>query len=283
MSTEFKTFADWLSISYAASSRIELELMSLLNSLADYEYTQIGVDKHSYRSKEHGSVFITTKDTYVNISMSGGVLSNVRSSASYSTFLQILGSAPYNITRLDIAYDTPYAGYLTLNEIQKIYPKGIAKLAGRERSLQSVLSKNQNNISTGTTYFQNQKYKGTVKLRVYDKAHETFERCGILIPPKTRYELSVARGASLRDFECPDTLFFHFMPTKLLNAPKGLEPWKAKDRINYDEESKITMVDYERLKFIVENHPVLNDIVSQSLSVHGGSDFLKRHISKLLN
>jgi hypothetical protein len=149
--------------------------------------------------------------------------------------------------------------------------------------MQMVTSKNQRRVETGTVYFQNKKYKGKILLKVYDKAHEVFESTGLEIPPLTRYELTVARGASLKDFDNPSLVFAHFIPQNLLKFDlDGLKlPWKAKDRINYDEHTEFIQTDLERLRFLIENQPSLRDLVSTAKTIHGGLNLLQLHIEKL--
>lgn len=278
-----KPFADWLSISYPTSLSPHLDIVSLFTTISPLDYTDLGGAKELYKSTSGGSLFITSKDSYVNLSISGLLLSQARDSEHYRTFLELLASAPYNITRLDVAYDTPLAGPLSIQRIRGIYPTGHAQVATRQRQLQYILNQLNDGTDTGTVYFQNNKYKGTIKLRVYDKAHQMIQEHSTAINPTTRYELSVCRGASLSDFENPASVFWHFLPSDLLDAPEGFtaSKWTAAERINYDDYSKGQITDYERLKFLIENHPALLQIVRQSLNVPGGDLLLRRQIEKM--
>jgi hypothetical protein len=285
MHTEYlKTFPDWLSISYPTSMSPHLDLVSFFTTLSPLEYLDLGGSKQLYKAISGGSIFITAKTDYVNISISGSLLKQCRESGLNNDLQQILASAPYNITRLDIAYDLPICGTLAIDSIQSTYPLGFASIASRSRQLQYILTQVTDKTKTGTVYFQNSKYKGTIKLKVYDKTHEVFQKTCTVIPSTTRYELSICRGASLKDFAQPTSAFWHFLPTELLKRPdESLIPkWKATERINYDDYTSPSPTDYERLKFLIENHPVLKQLIQETKRVHGGELLLKQQINSLL-
>jgi hypothetical protein len=278
-------FADWLSISYPTSLSPHLDLVAFFNTLSPLIYTDMGGSKQLYKSINGGSIFITSRDNYVNVSISGTILDSARQSGQYTELQTILSSSPYNITRLDCAYDVPLAGSLSIDRIETLYPSGIAVVAGRPRQMQYITTKLNSTTRTGTVYFQNTKYKGTVKLRVYDKANEVYEKQNQFIRPTTRYELSIARGASLKDFHNPASAFWHFLPVELLKRPQDLsiKPWVATERINYDEYSKMEITDYARFKFLIENHPALLELINAAKLIHGADVLFTRHIIDSLN
>jgi hypothetical protein len=286
MHTEYLTpFPDWLSISYPTSMSPHLDLVTFVTRLSPLVFTDLGGSKHLYKATCGGSIFITSKDQYVNIAISGGVLKLCRESGLNNELQQILSSSPYNITRLDVAYDVPISGHIAISNIDTIYPLGWAVVASRARQLQYILTQQCEKHRTGTVYFQNTKYKGTIKLKVYDKTHEVFQKTGKDIPSTTRYELSIGRGASLKDFNSPSSVFWHFLPTELLKRPDQykISSWKATERINYDEHSVFLKTDYERLKFLISNHPVLREIIVETRRVHGGDMLLKNQIADMLS
>ena len=278
-------FPDWLSISYPTSLSPHLDLVSYFSSLSPLEYTDKGASKHLYKSLTGGTLFVVSKDDYVSVSISGSLLRLCRESGSNSELLQLLASAPYNITRLDVAYDVPIAGHIVINSIEKIYPMGIAVVSNRARQLQYILTQENKNQKSGTVYFQNNKYKGTIKLKVYDKALEAYQKRNDIIPSTTRYELSVCRGASLKDFSNPTDVFWHFIPKDLLKPSEGLKlnDWKAIERINYDDYQTDSVTDYQRLKFLIENHPVFRELIIEAKRVKGGDILLKNQIEKMFS
>lgn len=278
-----KPFCDWLSISYPSSCSPHSELMSFLNQYVLFGYTDLGKGKESYKGLDGGSCFITSKNGYCNVSISGSVLQKCREAGALRDLISILGSAPHNITRLDAAYDVPIAGHKVIKGIQSKYPDCYVELATRLRRLQYVLDQDTAGNFTGTAYFQNRAYKGTVKLRVYDKTHQMFHEFGETIPTTTRYELSVARGASLRDFSDPASIFWHFLPEGLLQKPDGVPSWCSTERINYDDYADSLTTDYEKLRFLIQNSPALIEIAKRANSVNGGSVLLEREVRAMLS
>lgn len=276
-----KPFADWISISFPTSRSPHMDVISLLNQHTTYHYVELGGGKELYKTGNSGTILVTSKEDYVNLSISGSQLRLAREVGVMSELEQLLASSPYNITRLDIAYDVPIAGPIVLDNIKQTFPSGYAKLAGRDRQLQFTLNQIDSKTQTGTCYFQTKKYNGTVRLTVYDKAWEQLNEQSVVIKPTTRYEFRISRGASLRDFRDPTSMFWHFMPSDVLSKPKNVitYDWVASERISYDEflDSKIT--DYQRLKFLIENSPALLQLVRQANTTTGGRQLLEREIS----
>lgn len=279
-----RPFSDWLSISHAISQSPQHEVLAFLGKLSKFDYIDNGRGVETYLC-ESGSIRITVSKESINLSFSGAILSLVRASGTMNDFVMILASAPYNITRLDAAIDIPIAGQITLSQIRKLYPSGKAKISGRDRQLMYVINPSENNTETGTVYFQTKSYKGYQRLRAYDKANELFLKKGIEIPPTTRYELSVARGASLRDLIDPTNILFHYLPVELIRPPKGMvvQAWKPQQRVEYDESVTIYRTDYEELKRVIESHPALQNILERSSSVNGGPELLMRFIQQRLS
>lgn len=278
-----KPFADWLSISYPSSCSPHSEIISFLHDASPMGYSSLGTGKELYQALTGGSCFVTTKENYTNLSISGEVLSSIRSAGLMRELETLLSSSPHNITRLDIAYDVPLAGEISISKIQNQYDTGYAKLAGRFRQMNYNLSQLGKDRQTGTAYFQNKSYKGTILLRVYDKAWEVLQRSGDTISPTTRYELTIHRGASLRDFSTPSTAFWHFLPDELLTAPNDVPKWVATERIDYDEHNGSLTTDYERLRFLIQNCPSLVHLVEKASTVNGGSVLLEREIRSMIS
>jgi hypothetical protein len=284
MSTNYyEPFCDWLSISHTASTSPANELVAFINSIIPLTTDVDQKYKEVYKSG-NGSIHINRFSTSISISMSGGILSAVRESGLLNELTMILGSTSYNITRLDAAIDIPLSGISSLSRVRKLYPKGIATLSGRLRNLLYVLNPLNDKTETGTVYFQNKSYKGHIFLRMYDKAFEALNR-SIVIPPTTRYELTIKRGASLRDLINPTDLLFNYLPTELLSSPKTLivKPWKPIDRSKYDVEVESLITDYEQLKSILESHPGLNTIIEYACTLNGGSSLLTRYVEKCIS
>ena len=281
----YKPFCDWLSISYPTSVCPESELLSFISSVTLLEQTSSNNSKETYKS-ETGSVHLnrynTPTSSSVGISMSGTIIRSIREAGLFNEFVMILGSAPYNITRLDAAIDIPLAGNHIIAGIQRLYPNNIALIRGRPRTLNFIVNSINSPETTGTVYFQDSKYGGHINLKVYDKQHQAAQKLDMSISPTTRYELSVNRGASLSDIVNPAHVLFHYLPSELLSAPNGITilPWKPTERISYDTNLKGSITDYQEFKNVLEHHPGLSTLIDHSLSFNGGSELLLRHIKQ---
>ena len=281
--------ADWLSISYATSSSPLTELISFFTLYTGITEVYSKHTESLYRVGD-GSLKIIHKDEYENFSFSGGVLRSVRSTSGYPEFLRLLASAPYNISRLDIAYDLPIDGSLSIRNIRNLYPDSKCTIASHPRNMQFILSNadSLNNEMTGTVYFQSKKYNGHIFLKAYDKTHEARTRLNLdstFLNPVTRYELTIKRGASLKDFDTPSSCFWHFIPRELLKAPKPYlnSSWSPIERIKYDNSVPMVPTDYENFKLLVQNHQSLHSLVQKAHSVNGGSSILLSQIRNIFS
>ena len=119
---------------------------------------------------------------------------------------------------------------------------------------------------------------------MYDKAFEALNRSEIA-SPTTRYELTIKRGASLRDLVNPTDLLFNYLPVELLSPPKSLivKPWKPVERASYDPPDISFITDYEKLKSILESHPGLNTLIEYACTMNGGSKLLTQYIEKTIS
>lgn len=281
--------ADWLSISYPTSSSPLTDFISFFGEYTGITEVYSRPMESLYRVGE-GSLKIIHKDEFQSFSFSGDVLRSVRSTSGYPEFLRLLASAPYNISRLDIAYDLPVEGSLSINNIKSLYPDSKCTIAGFSRNMQFILSNadTSHGQTTGTAYFQSKKYSGHIFLKVYDKTHEAASRLGLVghtLNPITRYELTVKRGASLKDLVNPSSCFWHFIPVELLRRPKeyNISSWSPTERVKYDESSSLGITDYAAFKHLVQNHQSLQQLVTKALSVNGGDVILKNELNRLLD
>ncbi len=288
----YKTpFSDWLSISYATSSSPINELFGFFSDFITVTEVYSKPKESLYRIGD-GTLKIIHQEEFNSFSFSGSLLAAIRNSNYYSDFLRLLASAPYNISRLDIAYDLPISGSASIQNIQRLYPDSKCCIASHFRNMQFILSNADvsSREMTGTVYFQTKKYSGHVFLKVYDKAYEMKSKqkdFGFLdvAPPTTRYELTVKRGASLKDFDSPASCFWRFIPRELLRAPDQylISSWFPTDRISYDNSTGFDLTDYETFRQLLEKHTALELIINRSMAVNGGSSLLIRHIQKYID
>jgi len=278
-----KPFCDWLSISFAASRSPLTDILATLNALSVVNERPKGRGKTLYDVPDVGTLFVTHDDRYHNFSFSGGLLSALRRLPEFRDVILALASSPHNITRFDATMDIPVPTPIVVKNFRKSFPDGSVEICGHKRHMQFV-SDFVGDSSTGTVYFQNKSYQGNVKLRVYDKQREVLDKLGIDISPTTRYELSIGRGASLRDFQDPTSIFWHYMPETVLKRPPDVlcKPWSPAERVDYDEKIEPLTTDYETLRYLIENSVSLRHLVDRCLSVRGGDALLLREVKKAL-
>lgn len=278
----FQPFADFLALSYGAEASPHHDVISHVSILHEVNYSDLGGGTELYSVPDYGTIKIISKDTYVNISMSGGILRLCRETKTFTALMQTLAMYPHNITRVDIAYDVPVDGADSISSIQSKYPSGDIKMAKRTRKINYVLDNRFDGRLTGTAYFQNRNYKGTIFLRMYDKAHQSQNVLGYELSPTTRYELTVKRGACLRDVTNPDSMFWHFMPSDVLRKPPSLsvELWFASELVSFDKSLSLS-TDYEKLRYVIENSPSLLSIAKQASQTPGGVGLLQRTLERL--
>lgn len=278
-----RPFCDWLSISFAASRSPLTDVLAVLNRLGVVEECPKGRDKTLYDISNVGTLFVTHDDRYHNFSFSGGVLSSLRRLPEFRDLIIALASSPHNITRFDATMDVPVPTPIIIKNFRKSFPDGSVEVCGHKRQIQLV-SNFLGDASTGTVYFQNKSYQGNVKLRVYDKQREVLDKLNVEIAATTRYELSIGRGASLRDFQDPTSIFWHYMPETVLKRPSDVlcEPWSPAERVDYDDKIESHTTDYETLRYLIENSVSLRHLVDRCLSVQGGDALLLREVQKAL-
>tara|TARA_R110002074_G_C12468667_1_gene660047 strand:- start:641 stop:1057 length:417 start_codon:yes stop_codon:yes gene_type:complete len=101
---------------------------------------------------------------------------------------------------------------------------------------------------------------------VYDKAHQLSETQGLDIPPRTRAELTVRKGCTLRDAYQPERVFWHYMAPAVLGRPEGVPDWSSGWAEGWVME-RVELLPAQRLKRLIERSPDLAAIVELSDAV----------------
>lgn len=256
-------FADWLSISYSSSQTPHLSLDSFFSKLGVIECVETP-EKALYRFLDGGTCLCMLKREFHNFSFSGSTLDVIRKLGLFNEFLTILMDYPSNITRLDIAYDIPLAFTTYYKKLKATYPSGKVEILGHWRKSQVILANcPRTNELTGTYYFQDRTYKGSVKLRVYDKSYETFCRTSTAIPPLTRIELTLSRSVGLKDFVNPLSCFWHHIPSELLKAPENVPEFVKTARIVLADPIESSLTAWQQFDIIFERSAYLQSLKAQ--------------------
>jgi hypothetical protein len=101
---------------------------------------------------------------------------------------------------------------------------------------------------------------------VYDKAQQLLDTQGATITPRTRAELTVRKGCTLRDAFEPERVFWHYMAPAIFERPLGAPEWSSGWAEGWVME-KVTLLPAQRLKRLIERSPDLAAIMELSDSV----------------
>lgn len=182
-----------------------------------------------YRLLEGGTFKAASKRGFRLYSASGGFLAALRGYGLMNSYLSSFVGYPHNVSMLHIAHDVPGDSPRELRRVlrQARSSSGVRltrKKLSPSKQVKSIMSLDDKGRETGTVYLGTR--KSEVWAKVYDKRHERLQNAGVETPATTRYELSVSgkAGASLRDVDSPEAMFWHFM-SEVLDRPEGVADW----------------------------------------------------------
>lgn len=175
-----------------------------------------------------GSLKHENRGRFGLISASGQVLASLRQFRLFDEYLRVLGSLPHKVTLLHATRDRVADGPAEVQGLYRracrggvsltrkaIQPRQITKLFGP-----SVLD----GRDTGSVYLGRR--TSEVWAKVYDKREERLVK-GFADPgPLVRDELCCGKvGATLRDAQAPEALFWHYMAPGVYRRPRGAPAW----------------------------------------------------------
>lgn len=275
--------SDWLDVTTAPDSGVCDRILDLLLSVTD-DIRRDEVKKRTVVSLDSGKITLDSSDRFERVSASGSALAALRMHTLFDEYLSRLSETPHRLTRLDVAYDTDEDFPRVLHRLRTKYPDGKAPLSRKSLRMTEILSKRDSDGKpTGTVYF-GYRSKARVSARIYDKQEEAFQNRGEILPPRTRYELTVRSemGATLKDAHSPDSIFWHYMSPSHLKLPKGLVPDAWEPDRSFHWESLRSEVDHaKRLRSLVENSSLIDHLISEAdlLSPSEGRVYLARLLS----
>jgi hypothetical protein len=127
------------------------------------------------------------------------------------------------------------------------------------------------------TWYAGHRSGAEITCRVYDKAQQTLDTRQEEIPPRTRAELTIRKGCTLRDAYQPDRVFWHYMAPAIVERPSEAPEWSSGWAEGWTME-KIDILPAQRQKRLIERSPDLAAIVelADSLGPHGRSMALRQ-------
>jgi hypothetical protein len=202
------------------------------------------------------------------VSVSGTAIRALELQGMWSGLLAELGDGPHRVTRLDAAADIDVDGARSIALLQAAYPLGYVALSQRRIKVTELLSTRSDGQKTGTWY-AGHRSGAEVTCRVYDKAQQVQDTRGDTIPPRTRAELTVRKGCTLRDAFQPERVFWHYMAPAIFDRPSGAPEWSSGWAEGWTME-KIDILPAQRLKGLIELSPELAAIIELADSVGTG-------------
>lgn len=268
-------FCDWLDITAPTAEEDRLtKSLGVLLCAAGAEKVDDG-----YYRMNGGSVKIGVKYRVFRVSVSGSAIRLLEVQGLWGSFLSEIGDGPHRVTRLDAAIDLPLDGADALASLRSAYPRGQVRISQRAIRVTEMTCTRADGRTTGTWY-AGHRSGAEVTCRVYDKAQQLLDTRGETIPPRTRAELTVRKGGTLRDAMEPARIFWHYMAPAILTAPSGVPEWSSGWAEGWTME-KVDILPAQRLKNRIERSPELAAIIELADSLGpAGRDMAVRLIEQ---
>lgn len=193
------------------------------------------------------------------VSVSGTAIRVLELQGMWSGLLAELVDGPHRVTRLDAAVDIDVDGAASIGILQAAYPLGYVALSQRRIKVTELLSTRPDGLKTGTWY-AGHRSGAEVTCRVYDKAQQVLDTRGDSIPHRTRAELTVRKGCTLRDAFEPERVFWHYMAPAIFERPSEAPEWSSGWAEGWTM-TKIDILPAQRLKGLIERSPELAAII----------------------
>lgn len=260
-------FCDWLDVTTAPDREDSLRatlgplICGCFGSKLSDDLYQLG----------DGKIKLSLKRGVFRVSISGAAIRVLETQGVWETFLAELGDGPYRVTRLDAAVDLPFDGAEAMALLQAAYPRGFVRLSQRPIKVKEFLEVRADGLKTGTWY-AGHRSNAEITCRVYDKANQLLEASGLVVPARTRAELTCRKGCTLRDAFEPERVFWHYMAPAVFDRPEGTPEWSSGWGEGWKME-RVELLPAQRLKNYIERSPELAAIIelADATGVHGRS------------
>jgi len=265
-------FCDWLDVTTPPDR--EHELRASVGQLVCAAFgSKVHDDLYSLGA---GKVSIGFKYGVFRVSISGACVRCLEAQGLWENMLAELGDGPHRVTRIDAAADFNLDGADALAMLQAAYPLGKVRLSQRPIKVTELVGTRADGHKTGTWY-AGHRSGAEITCRVYDKAQQMLDTRQEEIPPRTRAELTIRKGCTLRDAYQPDRVFWHYMAPAIVERPSEAPEWSSGWAEGWTME-KIDILPAQRLKRLIERSPDLAAIVelADSLGPHGRSMALRQ-------
>lgn len=264
-------FCDWLDVTTPPTEEYRLR-SSLGAILSGSGASKLTPDLYDLGG---GKVKLSAMRGIFRVSISGTSVRVLQLQGMWGNLLAELGDGPHRVTRLDAAVDIDYDGADSIADLQRSFPRGEVRLSRRSIRVSELLVTRPDGRKTGTWY-AGHRSAAEITCRVYDKAQQILDTRGDSVPPRTRAELTVRKGCTLRDAYEPERVFWHYMAPAIFERPSGVPEWSSGWAEGWTME-RVELLPAQRLKALIERSPDLAAIIelSDAIGVHGRSMALR--------
>lgn len=263
-----KPFCDWLDVTYGPLDCPYPDLNTLLLGCGFVPSNELGSGRTYRTPNGRGTVRVKHSKRYAKISLSGSSLAHLRLCGHWTELLSILASSPHKVSRLDLAMDLPMDAAPFMDALDARYPLGLVNLSRKAQAVTRFVSTRADGVRSGTWYVGH-KDDARQSLRVYDKSLQMLQEYGEVIPTTTRVEVTARkdRGATLRDAEQPDALFWDIAaPSVFKRAPEGSPVWQPNQDTHWLSQPP-TFVPAEVLKRRIEHSAEIDAFLTLADSI----------------
>lgn len=281
-------FCDWLDTTYQIDSPVIKDVSSFVLehggscSHGDERRCTYRFDQDTYK----GSLVLENSYRFSRVSVSGAILSHLRSIGLFTKFIGLLSSEAHNISRMDLARDKLEDGADMIKRMKRRYTReGVTCALGRKSLPVTYLTSVRKDGRETGTFYAGQRTRARITGRQYDKQAQMLAVHGEHIPPTVRTEVTVrgengVSGASLYDVLRPEKLFWHVASPVFLKAPKDVEEWVSGWGGGWTYEKPEKLLPAESLARMVEYSPTLDHIIAQADKING--DGGRKYLLRLL-
>jgi len=279
---------DWLDVTTHPDSDIADKVLRFASTFATDFISEGKVDSGSVsvRTSSGGVLRVDKRRNHSRISASGIILSELRFLGLFGEYLDILGSGPHRVTRLDAAYDTDEDGADVFARLKRRYRKDLVMLTRKGLKPRFMSQFRESDGRESGTFYAGYRSGADITGRVYDKALEILQRTGATDgKPLSRYELTVRStfSPSLRDASEPERIFWHFMAPALVCKPKGLKvaPWESGWGGDWTSVKRSDTDPASAIRFLLEGSTVLErlELLADELGPNG-RQYLRGQLNK---
>lgn len=259
-------FCDWLDVTAPPDHEDRLR-RAIGPLLCAADGLKIGSDLYDVGG---GKVKLHNTRGVFRCSFSGASIRLLEGMGYWDNVLAEVGTGPHRVTRVDAAMDLAFDGALAIAQLREAYPRDYVRLGQRAIRVQCILqARDSDGLLTGTWY-AGHRSGAEVTARVYDKAAQMLAKHDVDLAPTTRVELTVRKGATLRDVAQPTRIFWHYIAPAILPLPDGIPAWDSGWAEGWHM-NRVEVLPAQMLRRRIDHSPDLAALIelADSLGPHG--------------